>query len=33
LAEYLKAAQVLEKLSEEAFRALRDKRGWRLIEI
>jgi hypothetical protein len=33
LAEYLKAAQVLEKLSEEAFFAARDKKGWRLIEI
>jgi hypothetical protein len=29
----LKAAQVLEKLSEEALFASRDKKGWRLIEI
>ena len=33
LAEYLKAAQVLERLSEKEFLALRATKGWRLLEI
>ncbi len=33
LAEYLKAAQVLEKLSEKEFLASQATKGWRLLEI
>jgi len=33
LAEYLKAAQVLEKMSENELLALRATKGWRLLEI
>ena len=33
LAEYLKAAQVLEKMSEDEFLALQATKGWRLFEI